>query len=125
MGFIKRILNVVADLRKEGEKVTRAATAQRLYSGRGGSADANHKSHFSLDLRRKGISFERILALGKRPGELTWEDKIDLSCREPGKASSLKYAFVSVDETGFTFHLTTLNRRGPAKGTFGRPKKLK
>lgn len=76
MTLTKKCLNAMAELRATGKKPTQAAVCARIYNNTAGSA------YFSMELRRKRISFKKLLSVSKRSNELTHEEIEDLSLLE-------------------------------------------
>ncbi len=100
MKFIEDCLGLIACVRAGGLRPTRAEVVRRAqlenFTG------WEEKSFLTQNLKRKRISFEKLLALNKRFDELTAAERNELSCME---------------DPGYTGGLPRYKRRGPPKGS--------
>jgi hypothetical protein len=77
IGFIKRCLKCIADIRERKDEITQRAVAECLY-GRPRASGSDRDAQFSQDLRRKKVSFRKLSGAGKQWEELTPHEMVDL-----------------------------------------------
>ncbi len=100
MRFIEVCLGLIARVRAYGLRPTRIEVVRRAQVD---NLDGwGEKSFLTKNLKRKRISFEKLLALNKRFDELTGKELFQMSCME---------------DPGYTGGLPRYKRRGPPKGS--------